>query len=74
MSDHWTVTIETWPHSTGQGQSVDQEACGERSTVYHINAEDAEDALYKAQLIAKGVKSNPRVWQAKIFGLNREKP
>ena len=47
MSDHWSITIEAWPHSTGKGQCVDQEACGERSTVYYIDAEDMEDALYK---------------------------
>lgn len=65
----WQVTIEAWPHSTGDGAEADQEACGERSVTHVVGAEDIDHALRIANLIREGVLRNPRVWQAPIVAI-----
>lgn len=69
----WIITIEAWPHSTGNGQDSDQVAAGERVQSYCVNARDITEALYLANCIAKGMRSNPMVWQAPIVGITGQK-
>lgn len=69
--NNWLVTIQAWPHSTGNGQDADQAAAGEREKNYKIAADDARDAMRFAEAIATGVESNPAVWKAVIVGLSK---
>ncbi|WP_421991716.1 hypothetical protein [Roseococcus sp.] len=68
----WCITIETWPFSTGAGQSEDQKAAGERVTTHFVEALEIAEALDKAKLIAAGIKHNPRVWEAPITGITKD--
>ena len=65
----WAVKIETWPYSTGKGSAVDQEACGDRSSTYTIEAGCIRAALEKSELIVHGIRTNPRVWLAPIVSI-----
>lgn len=69
----WLITIEAWPHSTGNGQTADQAAAGDRVQSYCVNARDIAEALYLANCIVKGMKSNPMVWEAPITGITQQK-
>lgn len=71
--DRWKITIEAWPHSTGNGQEADQKLAGDRSKDYVVYAIDAKAALEFAEAIASGVRSNPMVWRAPIVALIKER-
>lgn len=70
----WRITIEAWPHSSGKGQTADQALAGERVQTYEIDAQTIAEALKLADCIARGICSNPAVWQAPIFGIIRVTP
>lgn len=72
MTYKWLITIEAWPHSSGKGSVIDQEAAGERSRNYIVEAEIIQDALKLAEAIRWGILSNPAVWKAPIMGIARE--
>jgi|HubBroStandDraft_2_1064218.scaffolds.fasta_scaffold652522_2 hypothetical protein len=63
----WNIRIEVWPHSTGNGSKADLEACGERYYENTTMADTIDEALSRAGLIALGIKTNPRVWQANVI-------
>jgi hypothetical protein len=63
----WRAEIQAWPHSTGAGQDVDQDACGPRRHSIDITADTIDGAVRQAKLFAAGVCTNPRVWQAPIY-------
>lgn len=65
----WKITIEAWPHSTGNGCDRDQLAAGDRSKDYVVLAEGMADAFRLAEAIASGVRANPMVWQAPIVAI-----
>jgi hypothetical protein len=65
----WIVTIEAWPHSTGNGNEIDQAAAGDRIKSYPVRAEDMADAFRMAEAIAMGVRANPAVWRAPITAI-----
>lgn len=71
--DLWKVTIEAWPHQTGEGRDEDQKAAGERSANYTVRAVDMGDALKAAEYIAMGVRANPRVWRAPITAIVKDR-
>jgi hypothetical protein len=73
MTDRWKITIEAWPHSTGNGSHKDQEAAGERSKDYVIRAEGMAAAVEFAEAIAMGVRSNPMVWRAPIIAIVKDR-
>ena len=62
----WQVTIEVWPHSTGNGREADQKACGDRTLVFEVGGDTMRDAFGRAELIRMGIETNPMVWQAPI--------
>lgn len=62
----WSIRIEVYPHSSGDGAERDIEACGGRFHDQLIFADGADEALSRASLIALGIAKNPRVWQANI--------
>ena len=64
--DSWIVTIETWPHSTGNGAEADQKQAGQRFQKFCVRAYDIADALKCAEYIAQGMRTNPMVWRAPI--------
>jgi hypothetical protein len=66
MSDRWRITIEAWPHSTGNGQDEDQKLAGERIQHYTVRGVSIDEALEAAKHIATGMRSNPMVWRAPI--------
>lgn len=70
----WNVTIESWPHSTGNGADKDQQAAGERTRVIVVDAEDIEGALKAAKIFVEGMKTNPMVWQAPIMSITKARP
>jgi hypothetical protein len=69
----WLIVIEAWPHSTGAGQAADQEAAGERTRYFYVDANSFDDAAKLARCFADGVGSHPRVWEAPIVSVSREK-
>lgn len=73
MSDMWVVRIETSPHSTGEGASVDQTAAGARFSDFTIQCDDAGKALEIGKLIMQGIRNNPRVWQTQIVSIMEQR-
>ncbi len=73
MVDRWMVTIEAWPHSTGNGQEADQKLAGERSQNFAVRAIDISAALELAEAIAQGMRTNPMVWRAPIMAIIRSR-
>lgn len=71
--NRWKITIEAWPHSTGNGQEADQKLAGNRSTDYVVRALDMADAMKFAEAIAMGVRANPMVWRAPIKAITEER-
>jgi hypothetical protein len=71
MSDTYTVRIAIWPYSTGAGQEEDQKRAGERMAIFSVIADDFEKACAAAKLIVTGIKTNPAVWMAPIFSIER---
>ena len=67
----WKVTIEAWPHFTGNGRDADQAKAGDRVQTYRVDAESIAGALRCAQHIASGMRSNPMVWRAPIMAIER---
>lgn len=69
----WRIAIETWPHSTGNGQENDRKAAGaeDGERYFYVDAEDVTDALKLAQAIAMGIEAHPAVWKAPIYGVHR---
>ena len=67
----WKITIEAWPHSTGNGNEADQAAAGDRSSEYVVTAQDIKGAMVHAEDIQVGIKHNPAVWEAPIVGIVR---
>lgn len=72
MTDRWMVTIEAWPHSTGNGADADQRAAGLRSQNFAVRAEGMAAALELAEAIAQGMRTNPMVWRAPIVAIVQE--
>jgi hypothetical protein len=66
MSDNWLISMDVWPFSTGAGADKDQKAAGDRLQVISVQAEDIGNALKLGNLFAKGIKTNPSVWQVRI--------
>lgn len=69
----WKITIEAWPHSTGNGNEVDQAAAGDRKREFIVYADGAKAAFALAEAISMGVQSHPMVWQAPIKGVVEER-
>jgi len=72
MTDRWLVTIEAWPHSTGNGADKDQLAAGDRTQKFAVRAEGMADAFRCAEFIAQGMRTNPMVWRAPITAIVKE--
>lgn len=66
----WRIHIEAWPHSTGAGADADQKAAGARTNYFYVDADDITDAMQMARCFAEGVKRNPAVWMAPIWGVS----
>ena len=60
--DKWRITIEAWPHSTGQGADKDQLQAGKRRQHFVVEATDHGDAVKLGEHIAQGMRTNPMVW------------
>jgi hypothetical protein len=71
MTEKWHIVIEAWPHSSGKGQSHDQQAVGDRVQSYYVETNEIGDALQMARCIVDGIESNPAVWRAPIMGITR---
>lgn len=69
MTDRWIITIEAWPHSTGNGHEADQKAAGERKTDFAVRALDMGAAFEAAEHIAMGMRVNPMIWRAPIVAI-----
>ena len=69
----WIVTIEAWPHSSGNGQENDQKAAGERTSNYTVRAIDIAQALEFAEAIAMGMRHNTMVRRAPIVSIVKDK-
>lgn len=67
----WRITIEVWPHSTGKGAELDQEAAGEREQYFYADARDIDEAFGMARCFEEGVCANPAVRGAAIVGVHR---
>lgn len=70
----WEAEVTVWPYQTNAGAKADQEACGPEMQKFTISkAEKIEHALYCAQLIVTGIKTNPRVWMATVRSIREKK-
>lgn len=67
----WTVKFDVWAYSTGEGASIDQKKVGDKTQTFQFMANEIEDALEKANLIKKGIKTNPSVWTCRIKSLKQ---
>lgn len=67
----WKITIEAWPYATGNGNTADQAAAGERSSEYVVTARDIKSAMAHAESIQSGIRHNPAVWEAPIVAIVR---
>lgn len=70
----WRITIELWPHSTGNGAEADQKAVGDREHYYYVDAYDISEALKFAHAFSDGACLSPAVWKAPIMGVHRYVP
>lgn len=70
MADRWIITIEAWPHSTGNGADADQRAAGPRKNDFVVRAEGMKAAFEAAEFIAMGMRVNPAIWRAPIVSIN----
>ena len=68
----WIVTIEVWPHSTGNGNEADQKAAGNRVNTFAVDADCMREAVKLANAIAQGMEAHPMVWRAPITGIVKE--
>lgn len=71
--NRWQITIEAWPHSTGKGHELDQQAAGDREQYFYVDALNIEDAMRLAHCFQAGIAANPAVWLAPIMGVHRYK-
>lgn len=69
MGGDWLIIIEAWPYSTDEGVVADQKAAGQRVNTFTVQADDMRAAFKSAELIANGIRANPRVWQAPIVSI-----
>lgn len=69
--NRWLVKMDVWPHQTGSGQEVDQEACGPREQSCEVQCHTITEAAKLGELFARGICTNPRVWQAPIMSIAR---
>lgn len=67
----WRATVNVWPFATGDGSEADQKACGPREVKTEFVADSIEEAISLTKVFVLGIKTNPRVWQAPIFALER---
>lgn len=67
----WKVVIDVWPFSTGESRDAMQKKCGGAQQMIEVHADDIGGALNKAELYAQGIRTNPAVWQTKIFEIKR---
>lgn len=65
MSD-WRITIRISPFSTHAGMEKDREAAGPEFHKEIVRAESAKEAVAIADLLARAIKLNPRVWQSNV--------
>ncbi len=72
MSDTWTAIIHVFPHSSGKGSCVDQALAGERVQSFDFQADGINDAMHLAKAFAKGIETNPAVWEAPIISLAQQ--
>ena len=72
--NRWRITIEAWPHSTGNGAEADQKAAGDRERYFYVDADDIEHAMKMARCFAEGMRANPAVWMAPIMGVHVSRP
>jgi hypothetical protein len=68
--NRWRITIEAWPHSTGNGQEADQKAAGDREHYFYVDADDIGAAMKMARCYAEGMERNPAVWRPPITGVH----
>lgn len=62
----WRVEFDVWAFSTGEGADKDQKKVGDKVQKFEVTADEIEDALYKANLIKTGIKTNPAVWRVRV--------
>lgn len=67
--DKWRITIEAWPHSTGNGHAADQAAAGPPKNDFIICAVDMKTAFESGEHIAMGMRVNPMCWRAPIVAI-----
>lgn len=69
--NRWLAEIHVWPHSTERGRETDQKEAGDRVQKIEVTGDSIDDALKAANLFRLGVETNPMVWRAPIFKIER---
>lgn len=62
----YSVRIEVWPYSTGNGHTNDQDRAGPREREFILQADDFDAAVVAAGHLQTGIKSSGHVYQAPI--------
>ena len=65
----WAVNFHVLAYSTGEGAEKDRQKVGGLRQTFHVEADDFDTAVKLAQHIARGIRSNPMVWQVHILGV-----
>ena len=66
MSGWYTICIQAWPYSTGNGQKADQELAGPREREFTSRHANFEAAYAAAVILQAGIKSSGHVYEAPI--------
>lgn len=66
MFGFYTIVVETWPYSTGAGQTADQERAGPRLREFTDRYDDFKGAHAAALTLVAGIKSSGHVYKAPI--------
>jgi hypothetical protein len=66
MSGWYTICIDAWPYSTGNGQKADQEKAGPREREFTMRLSDFDAAYAAATTLQTGIKSSGHIYEAPI--------
>lgn len=67
--NRWRIVIERWPYF-----GVSQEAAGDRTQTFYVDAYGAREALKLAEAIVTGIEAGPAVWKAPIQSIALDRP
>lgn len=74
MQGTYIATILFWPYSTGNGADVDQKRVGPKEQKFELKADDFHDACKKLDILLRGIRTNPDLWNCPVESLVYKQP